>query len=168
MIKLYLLFIVFFFLSGCSTSYVLHTHPRGKFLNSRKESTPITVVDDVALLYDREQWVLFEPPLEDGSTWIHYAVAVKNASPNKISIQTSQVRLEDKDKNKVIAVLDAEDIKTKEFGMVSPKTYYRFAVKFHLPTQIARNYGGSSEALWLVVPLGSGKELRQKVWLWKE
>ena len=170
--KIYLSLIIFLLLSGCaSPSYVLHWHEPRKLkhiFNGPQESTPIANVDDVALLYDREQWVVFDQALDDGSAWLNYAVVLKNNSAKSIKIEAPQVHLEDALKNKIFATYEKKDSSDKSLGTVGANTYYRVDVKFHVSASMAHEYGNSSDPVALVVPLGNGKELQQKVWLWKE
>src|SRR4051794_11852441 len=68
--------------AGCATpGYVLHSRAPtgfGNFLKPPRENTLISQSDEVALLYDRAPWVIYENRLGDESVWVHYSINVKN------------------------------------------------------------------------------------------
>jgi len=163
----YLITLCVVIFAGCaSSSYVLHHRPPSKIFSSKKENARIPHKKSIALLYDRYPWVVLEDKMEDGSVWVHYAIAIKNDRKGDVKLNPRSVRIEGKDLTAASAVYNPKDKIGKSFK-IEKNSYHRLTAKFHLGKEYVDRFGNSQDPIDLVVPVGDS-ELRLKLWLWKE
>jgi hypothetical protein len=143
-----------------SPSYVLSTRPL-----AQRESSPSVQGAGLVLMHDRAPWVPFEEPAPDGSTWVHYALVIKNSTEEMIAFNPSTVRLESA-AGKAAAVFDGPALSEASATVLGESTY-RLPARFKLTPEMVARHKDGTEPLELVVPTEERAELRLKVWLWE-
>jgi hypothetical protein len=153
--------------SGCSTGYVLHWRQQQfEFFRSRdttKEVSPISSLAGVVMTNDRAPVIRLDPEMPDGSAWVHYRLTIKNTSPQKISVNLRQVRLE-YGSHRANAVYDKEE-KISENYTLDGKTTYSIPVMFHIDSKTIETNGGD-HPMKLILPVNDKGDLAMEIWLW--
>jgi len=163
--KISIVFIAAILASCSSTGYVLHDHPKSGVFFGDATRFPIVSAGKVALLYDREPWVMFENKMSDGSVWVHYALTVKNAGDSTVNLQTQKVRLQGNGLEGIPGEYSVED-KVGAREAIEGGTYYRLTVRFRLPAKWIEDALDQKTPVELVAPIDAS-ELKLKLWLWK-